>query len=118
MKNIFKYSILVFLFTLINSTSNAQDSKNETAEFKVDGVCNMCKSRIENAAYIKGVKFVEWSKEAQTMKVVYNGQKTTIEDIQKGVAAAGHSTDLFEADSAAYTKLPACCAYDDGAEVH
>ena len=108
-------SIMLFSIPKINF---AQDSKNIETEFLVRGVCKMCKARIENAGYIKGVKTCDWNKETQTMKVVFNGEKTDLETIHKSIASAGHSTDKFEADSIAYQKLPACCAYDDGVSVH
>jgi len=116
-----KYSIYILVIVLASISQqpiNAQNPKTREVEFKVDGVCKMCKERIENAAYIKGVKFTEWNKETQTLKVVFNNTKTDSETIQKNVASIGHSTELFEADSLAYQKLPACCAYQDGVEVH
>lgn len=117
-----KKSYLVILISLVlyslPSLIIAQDTKNTEAEFLVEGVCKMCKARIENAAYIKGVKSCEWNKETKTIKVVFNNEKTNLENIHKSIAAAGHSTDKFKADSIAYSKLPACCAYDDGVDTH
>ena len=72
----------VFFVVIAFSTSESaypQNSKNTEKEFLVDGVCKMCKARIENAAYIKGVKYCEWNKETQTIKVVFNGEKTNLE---------------------------------------
>ena len=49
--------ILLFAFLFIGNSAIAQKkNKAETNEFKVYGLCNMCKERIEEAALIKGVK--------------------------------------------------------------
>ncbi|MBN1950297.1 MAG: ATPase [Bacteroidales bacterium] len=95
-----------------------QDKKIVTEEFQVEGVCNMCKSRIENAAYISGVKHCEWNKETELLKVTYNSKKTSLDTIHNSIAAAGHSTSKVEADPEAYSKLPKCCAYKGGAHKH
>ena len=96
----------------------AQDSKYRTEDFQVEGVCDQCKTRIENAAYIKGVKYCEWVKESQTLKVTYNPEKVELIKIHESVAAAGHSTDKVEASEETYSKLPKCCAYRDGIQTH
>lgn len=118
MKKSIIYTIIGLFSLSFSSNISAQNPKTVEAEFRVDGVCKMCKTRIENAAYIKGVKFTEWSKETQTLKVAYNTTKTDLESIHASIAAIGHSTSMVEADTIAYKKLPACCAYQDGVEVH
>ena len=119
--NIFIKSIGLFLSLLMcacATTAQQPLKKIETAEFTVAGVCDMCKERIEEAALIKGVKLVEWNKEAQLLKVIYNTKKTDETTILTAVANAGHDTEKVKAPDAAYQKLPACCAYRDGVEVH
>lgn len=119
MENIIKSLIIIIPFALSTSL-NAQDkvSKIDTAEFKVQGVCNMCKARIENAALVKGVKFAEWNKETNMLKVVYVNNKTNEENIHKAVADHGHDTEKVKASNEAYQKLPDCCAYRDGVKIH
>jgi len=97
---------------------NGQTTKNETIEFTVSGICDMCKERIENAALIKGVKFAEWNKETGIIKVVYNPQKTTTETIHKSIAKAGHDTDAIKAETVDYEKLSNCCKYRENPEKH
>lgn len=109
---------IVLFLAMFAITANAQDSKKQEAEFKVKGVCNDCKMRIENAAYIKGVKFAEWNKETDVIKVIYNPLKVELEQIHQSIADAGHTTDKIEASKEAYKKLPQCCAYEDGVEKH
>ncbi|MBN1118140.1 MAG: cation transporter [Bacteroidales bacterium] len=115
-----KYSLIIITILISTFLGDvlAQDAKTVTAKFHVDGVCMMCKERIENAAYIKGVKTCEWDKETGELEVVYNTEKTTLDKIHKSIAKAGHSTSKEKADSDAYAKLPKCCAYDNGAEKH
>ena len=96
----------------------AQDSKYSTTEFHVDGVCDQCKARIENAAYIKGVKHCEWNKETEMLSLVYNPKKTDLNKVHQSIANAGHTTEKVKADPEAYAKLPACCAYESGMHKH
>ncbi len=60
------------------SKSNAQATQKTgivTETFTVLGSCSMCKTRIENAALIKGVKSAEWNKEAHSITVIYDAGK-------------------------------------------
>ncbi len=123
MKFILKFLTAGMLFFLCTTNAQAQSEKvisdgpTEIA-IPVSGVCKMCKSRIENAALIKGVKFAEWDKLAQTLKVVYKPQKVSALEIHAAVATAGHDTDKIKAPNEVYSELPGCCAYRDGVEVH
>ena len=115
MKNIIVLIISVFAFTAGFSQEKSKGVVENT--FKVEGVCDMCKERIENAALrTKGVKFAEWDKETKDLKVAYNASKVTEEEIEKAIAAAGHQTPNTTSDSTAYSNLPGCCKYKDGAK--
>ena len=117
---IMKTILSILLVTLFSMGLSAQEkeSKIDTAKFEVKGVCNMCKERIENAALIKGVKWVEWDKVTDTLTVIYRIDKAELLDIHKSIAEAGHTTDKVECNIDAYNKLPACCAYMGDAEKH
>jgi len=117
MKRVINLTVLTVILLAIN-TGYAQESKILTSEFHVEGVCNSCKERIENAAYIKGVKFCEWNKETEVLKVIYDPEKVSIDLIHAKIAQIGHSTDKVTADSIAYTKLPKCCAYNEVSAKH
>lgn len=106
MKN-FIVLITLFLSSFISFAQS--DIKTET--FKVDGNCNMCKKRIENAAYIKGVKRADWNKETHELTVIYRSSKTSSDAIHTSIAKAGHSTEKMEATDVDYDKLPECCHY-------
>lgn len=103
---------LIVLITLIfSSLFSFAQSDIRTETFKVEGNCGMCKKRIEDAAYIKGVKRADWDKETQKLTVIYNADKTKSATIHKSIAKAGHSTAKMEATEADYKKLPECCQY-------
>lgn len=90
-----------------------------TDTLTVSGVCGMCKDRIEEAVmYTSGVKFAEWSADAQQLRVIYKTKKTDQEQICRAIAKAGHDTELAKAADEVYQELPSCCRYRDGVEGH
>ena len=109
MKQIIAILTIVFSsFTLL-----AQSSDVKTESFKVDGNCGMCKKRIEQAAFVKGVKRAEWDKETKMLNVIYRPSKTNTEAISKSIAKSGHNTEAVEASVKDYKSLPTCCQYKD-----
>lgn len=115
MKNIIGVIAIVFSFGLFNA-SQAQppeESKTVVAKFKVAGVCGMCKERIEEAAFVKGVKFAQWDQKTQILEVVYRPDKTTEMDIHSSIAKAGHTTEKVKAKPEDYKMLPECCQYNE-----
>jgi len=104
---------LLLIFTILFSAPAlfAQTNDIKTEAFKVEGNCNMCKKRIEKAAFVKGVKRAEWDKESHVLNVVYRPSKTTATEIAKAVAKVGHSSEKLEAAEADYKELPQCCQY-------
>lgn len=105
--------IIVFLSIIFSSFFVfAQEQKDiATEKVKVEGNCNMCKKRIENAAYIKGVKRAEWDKKTQMLTVVYRPSKTSADAIFNSIAKAGHSSEKVAATETDYKNLPECCQY-------
>lgn len=108
MKNIF-----LVLGLLVSFYAISQNSTIKTETFTVKGNCDMCQTRIENAADIKGVKICKWDLDKKVATVTYNTTKTTLEQIQKAIAAKGYDVGELKGDDAAYNKLPACCQYRD-----
>ena len=121
MKTLKRTSIisLIVLFTF-SVFAEKKDKKKKTATltFKVEGVCDMCKKRIEDAALIKGVKMAQWDKETQKLQVIYRPEKTNQTTIHKAVAHAGHDTEKVKAPDKVYDKLHHCCKYRDGVKPH
>ena len=107
-----KQIITILAFFLINFTF-AQD-KNARAILEVDGVCGMCKERIEKAAIkTKGVKSAVWSVETHELNLIYDARKTNLDSISNHVAAVGHDTKEIKATEEAYLSVHDCCRYRD-----
>jgi hypothetical protein len=106
---IFVIVLLVFLF------SNAAQAQQKVTEdtLIVKGVCGMCKARIEEAAYGKGVKYATWNQETDELSVAFRADKTSLQEIEDRVAKTGHSTVGKAAEQADYDQLPACCRYEE-----
>ena len=97
--------------------STAKDIRTDTLH--VEGNCDMCKKRIENAALINGVKKTSWNKHGHQLIVVYDASKTDIDKILSSVAEAGHDNEKYKANKDVYHHLPKCCAYrEEGAQIH
>ena len=90
----------------------AQDKKDIVTEhYKVNGVCEQCKKRIEDAAYIKGVKYAEWDVSTHDLTVTYNISKTSADAILQSVAKSVHDNDKVKATDKDYHSIPSCCYY-------
>lgn len=103
--------LIIFINLIFLSIGAIAQADIKTESFKVDGNCNMCKKRIEEAAYVKGVKRAEWNKDTHVLTVIYKPSKTNIQVIAKSVARAGHSTETIAAADKDYESLPECCHY-------
>ncbi len=120
MKNLIIAIALIASNIVITPSIFAQDKKDiTTTTIHVDGVCGACKKRIENAAYINGVKSAEWNKTTNELTITFKPSKTTIEAISENIAKHGHDAGEAKATEKAYNSLPACCSYkNDNATKH
>lgn len=89
----------------------AAPSADTTISFKVFGVCEMCRKRIEAAALGKGVAKAQWDVETKMLSLTYNPNKTEPAKVSARIAAAGHDTHDRQAKSGVYNNLPACCRF-------
>lgn len=106
MKNLF---IIVFLLSF-----SLAFSQTKTDTFFVDGVCGMCKERIENSCIkVKGIKSVKWNIDSKMLSIIYNEKKINLPDIHKFVASIGHDTKIEKAPEEIYNSLEMCCKYRD-----
>ncbi|HRO43748.1 MAG TPA: copper chaperone [Flavipsychrobacter sp.] len=103
--------IFILFFSLIISITAFSQSDIKTEKFKVEGNCGMCKKRIEEAAFVKGVKRAEWDKQSHELTVIYRPSKTNTDAIATSIAKAGHSSEKMEAPEKNYKNLPECCQY-------
>ncbi|PKL84039.1 MAG: ATPase [Ignavibacteriae bacterium HGW-Ignavibacteriae-3] len=113
-----KKTILIAIALFMNTVLSAQDNKVTEAKFNVDGVCGMCKSRIEKVLKIEEVKLAKWDKGAKIVKVAFLSSKITLDSLQRRIASIGHDTEKFKAPDSVYANLPKCCLYRDGQPTH
>ena len=105
-------TILTCIALLSIGTLSGQ-SKFKNTSFEVDGLCGMCEKRIENAAYIQGVKKADWSKETHMLTLIYNSNKVDETSIIAAVNEAGHDVKNHLATETQYDNIHGCCRYRD-----
>lgn len=94
------------------TTTTKTTADLKTTTIKVAGNCDMCKSRIEQAAKsLEGVAKANWNKKTGEMTVAFD-KTISVSEVQKAIAASGHDTKAFRAKDTTYDKLPACCLYN------
>lgn len=107
---------VITIITVLIATLSFAQNKNARASMEVDGVCMMCKARIEKAAIkTKGVKSAVWNVETHELSLIYDGRKTNLDSIQKSVVSVGHDTKTLKATDEAYASVHPCCMYRDEA---
>ena len=103
-------TLTVMLMGIVAFSQN----KNAKQSIEVDGVCGMCKVRIEKAAIrTKGVKSAVWDLKTHELKLIFDESKTNVETISKKLATVGHDTKLIKATEEAYKSVDPCCKYRD-----
>ncbi|HLP64022.1 metal transporter [Flavobacterium sp.] len=111
MKNI----ILGVMLLVVTLSTQAQEKKNKNAKYdvEVNGNCEMCKKRIEKAAFsVKGVKSAEYHLDDHVLHLILNEEKCSVTDVKKAVAKVGHDTDDVKATDEDYANLHGCCQYE------
>lgn len=105
---------IFLMLTLLLTTITFAQNKNAKASMEVDGVCGMCKERIEKAAIrTKGVKSAVWNVDTHELKLIFDERKTDLKTISKSIAAVGHDTKEIKATDEAYESVHPCCKYRD-----
>lgn len=110
-----KKTILGVMLLFVTLSSQAQEKKNKNAkhEIEVNGTCEMCKKRIEKAAFsVTGVKSADWQIDDHMLHLIINEEKCSILDIKKAIATVGHDTEDVKATQEVYDNLHGCCKYD------
>lgn len=106
-------TIPLLIMLLICTTAKTQQlHTNDTSTvFKVFGVCEMCKERIETTLQLKGIHSATWDIDTKMLTVSYDVSKISFEKINSKIAGAGHDTYYKTAPDAVYNALPKCCRY-------
>lgn len=105
---------IIIVITVLISTISFAQNKNEKASLEVDGVCLMCKSRIEKACLnTKGVKSAIWDVKTHELKLIFDARKTNLKTIQKSIVSVGHDTKGLKTTNEAYATVHPCCQYRD-----
>ena len=106
----------VALFVLNAITLHAQ--AGDTFQLWVDGICGMCKDRIEDAAYqVPGVAFADWEIASRTLTITRSPEPLDENQLHQQIASVGHDTRRIKATDEAYDALHGCCKYRDAAIV-
>jgi len=106
---------IIFITSIILATvaSNLAIAQSGSSTIFVDGLCGMCKDRIEEAALdVKGVVDANWSSESRLLTVTTD-KKYEEDRLHEAVAKVGHDTKKVKASDEAYANLHDCCKYRD-----
>ena len=106
-----KTSISALFLAFVLSASG--QSKITETTIEVDGLCGMCEERIENAAYIQGVKKADWSQETHQLDLIYRSDKVTLENIIATINEVGHDVKDHPATEEQYANIHGCCRFRD-----
>lgn len=104
---------LIFSLALLSVIGLNGQSKFNTTSIEVDGLCGMCEKRIENAAYIQGVKKADWSQETHLLELIYNSSKVDEAAIIAAINEAGHDVKNHAATDEQYANIHGCCLFRD-----
>ena len=111
MKKNFNPVFAMLMMLLI--AGNVMAGGTKTVEIKTNAVCGECKERIEGALFkVDGVKTAKVNLKTETIKVKFNGAKTSETALRKAVSDVGYDADDVKADASAHAKLPGCCKLD------
>lgn len=88
--------------------------ESDTLSFWVNGLCGMCKSRIEETALqTRGVNAASWNEETRMLSVTIDPGKFKERRLHYYIASVGHDTKEILAPDPVYDALPTCCKYRD-----
>ena len=106
--------LMIAMFLMLTTSVTFAQEKNKKMTMEVDGVCEMCKMRIEKAALgVKGVKYALWDIPSHQLSLIMDERKTDPMEIKAALVAVGHDTKELKATEGAYNKVMPCCKYRD-----
>jgi Cu(I)/Ag(I) efflux system membrane fusion protein len=94
------------------NNNGAPDAGEAHAMLMVQGLCEMCRKRIETAAKgVAGVVSATWDRQTRQLRFSHRPQETSPDAVAQAVARAGHDTENYKAGNNVYDALPECCHY-------
>ena len=90
----------------------SQSDKIKKIKFQVNGVCEMCKNRIETALDIKGIRLADWNIKTKFCRIKFNSEVISENKIHQLIAKLGHDTSKCKATDEDYNNLYYCCHYN------
>ncbi|MDR0602884.1 MAG: heavy-metal-associated domain-containing protein [Bacteroidales bacterium] len=77
----------------VNAQQKEQEKWSEVI-IQTNGTCQACKNKIEGGiAYEKGVKTVDYDLATSKVKIVYNPQKTSVDNLCKAINKLGYTAN-------------------------
>ncbi|MFZ5941129.1 MAG: TonB-dependent receptor domain-containing protein [Bacteroidota bacterium] len=114
MKN--KITGIILVLTIIFGAQELLAQQADTTSIWVNGLCGMCKTRIEKTAMsTPGVQSAVWDDVSKTLSISYDHRSFDLMKLHENIAAVGHDTRLKKAPDDVYEALPACCKYREHA---
>ncbi|MBS1512313.1 MAG: carboxypeptidase-like regulatory domain-containing protein [Bacteroidetes bacterium] len=110
MKTIFT-ALLLLAAGITSAQNKLSPAKDTSISFKVFGVCEQCKQRIETAVKGRGVKKAVWDIDSKMLSLTYNPAVISLEKIENKIVGAGHDLENKKAKDNSYQQLPSCCHY-------
>ena len=113
------FILSLFLVGFSVQSQEVKKKKNARVAFEVDGICGMCKKRIETAALkTKGVKFALWNVKTHQLNLIMDERKTDLSKVQQNILKVGHDVIGLDnkkivATEEAYESVHPCCKYRD-----
>jgi copper chaperone CopZ len=95
-----------YTFGQVNQKTNLTDTT-----FKVFGVCEQCKDRIEGALKLKGISKAVWDIDSKLLSLQFDAKKISLDKIENTIVAVGHDLVNKKAKDYIYQDLPECCLY-------
>ena len=82
----------------------------QRARIKTSAVCEMCKLTIERAVYeLEGIKRAELDIVSRNLRVRYDADLLSVDDIRQAISMAGYRADEVPANQESFDALPDCC---------
>jgi mercuric ion binding protein len=110
----FSFSIILISILAVGVKA-AGKPKVETATIQTSAICEECKNRIEKALVsTKGIESANLNLNNKKVKVKYEADKISVEQIRTVIANTGYDADDVKHNPEAFNSLPKCCQKADG----